>query len=302
MKALNGVVGALVTPFGEDGRVARKDMASIAEYMIDDCDAISVLGAEVSEYRMLSPQLRRELLVENLAALAPRMRTLAGVSADTTAEVIELAELAAVAGAEFAQMLLPVRPYGGNASRAEVIRFVETVASRSPLPIVLYHHPGLGSDPALDVLVEACSIDNVVAIKDSSRDISRNLRAVEEIQMAGHAQYLGTIQPMLAIMASGGAGAMTPPPLTRIAAGIRDAVRGGDLPRAGQLQSLISVFPAKWASAGLMPACKAALEFFGVPGGNLADTYAPVDLQTKLEIEAVLETWKIVLDNGIKEG
>src|SRR5699024_5801895 len=76
------------------------------------------------------------------------------------------------------------------------------------LPVVLYHHPVVGSDPSFDTIVEAAKLPGVVGIKDSSRNIARCLRAVQEIQREGHAQYLGTMQPMLAVLLSGGGGAM----------------------------------------------------------------------------------------------
>ncbi|GAB3200896.1 hypothetical protein GCM10027062_21630 [Nocardioides hungaricus] len=289
---LQGVVGALLTPFAPSGEVARPTLERLYDFMVPHCDSVSVLGAEVSEYAMLSPALRRGLLAESVRALASRTTVLAGVSAPTPAEVLDLTELAAGAGAHFAQVLLPSRPAGGPPSAGETIAFVEAVASRSPLPVVLYHHPGRGCDPDFATLVEACSVDNVVAMKDSSRDISRNLRAVEEIQKAGHAQYLGTIQPMLAIMLSGGAGAMTPAGLTLVAAAIRDALAAGDLALAGRMQTLIGRFPAAWGKYGLMPLAKAALECLGIPMGTPAYPYDAVPEDLRPEIKNIIATWE----------
>jgi 4-hydroxy-tetrahydrodipicolinate synthase len=291
VEPLTGVVGALLTPFGPDNRIDRDALTSEYEFLSSHCDAVSVLGAEVSEYRMLAPGVRRELLAEAVTALRGRVRVLAGVSAPTVPEVLELCELAAASGAELAQLLLPARPYGGAATESELLGFVEAVAVRSPLPLVLYHHPGLGADPVFGALVACCATPNVVAIKDSSRDISRNLRAVAEIQQAGHAQYLGTIQPMLAIMLAGGAGAMMPPPLTLVGAAIRDSVAAGDLAAASRAQRLVARFPAAWSQHGLLPLAKAAMHELGRPLGAPAEPYRPVPDAVADAIREELARW-----------
>ena len=288
---LAGVVGALLTPFAADGAVDAARLDRLADFLAPHCDAVSVLGAEVSEYRMLPGRTRRELLARMAAALRDRTTVVAGVSSPRVAEVLELAELAATAGADYAQVLLPNRPYGGPPAHGEVLAFVEAVAARSPLPVVIYHHPGQGADPAFETLTAACAIDNVVAMKDSSRDISRNLRAVEEIQHAGHAQYLATIQPMLAVLLSGGAGAMMPPPITLVGAAIRDAVAAGDLARAGRMQRLIGRFPGAWGKHGLLPLVKAALAVGGQPCGDPAPPYEAVPAAVLAGIKQVVAEW-----------
>jgi 4-hydroxy-tetrahydrodipicolinate synthase len=174
----------------------------------------------------------------------------------------------------------------------ETLAFVEEVAAASPLPLVLYHHPGRGADPAFETIVAACQVPNVAAIKDSSREISRNLRAVEEIQKAGHAQYLATVQPMLAVMVAGGAGAMMPAGITLVGAAIRDAVRDGDLERAGRMQSLVARFPAAWSKYGLLPLAKAALEMLGTPVGAPARPYEPVPEAVLTQIKPVIDQWE----------
>lgn len=300
MTKLEGVVGALLTPFHDEGGVDRVRLEKLCDFMTPHCDAVSVLGAEVSEYLMLTPQLRRELLTETVGKLRDQTTVLAGVSAPTPAEAIELAGIAADAGAHYAQVLLPSRPYGGPPTAGETLAFVEEVAAASPLPLVLYHHPGRGADPAFETLVEACQLPNVAAMKDSSRDISRNLRAVEEIHKAGHAQYLATIQPMLAVMLGGGAGAMMPAGITLVGAAIRDAVRDGDLERAGRMQSLVGRFPATWSKYGLLPLAKAALEALGTSVGAPAPPYEPVPAAVQTHIKDVVAQWENELPKYVR--
>jgi dihydrodipicolinate synthase/N-acetylneuraminate lyase len=137
-----------------------------------------------------------------------------------------------------------------------------------------------------------CAVPGVVAIKDSSRNVARVLRAVDEIQHAGHAQYLGTYQPLHTSLGAGGAGAMTPPPATLVAAGIRDAVAAGDLPRAFELQRLVHVFPVRWtARHGLAAVMKTAATHLGLPLGEPAPRASAVPAADAAEIARALRDW-----------
>jgi 4-hydroxy-tetrahydrodipicolinate synthase len=265
---LHGVIGAVLTPFRPDGTVDQDVLRDEVELLVQHCDALSVLGAEASEYRTLDPAVRRELL-----------RTIIG---DQRGE----------AGATHAQVLVPRRSWGGEPTAAELVAFAERVVEDAPLPVVLYHNPGHGSDPALETLVAMCAVPGVVAIKDSSRNVARVLRAVEEIQHAGHARYFGTIQPLLTVLSSGGAGAMTPPPATLVAAGIRDAVAVGDLARAAELQRLVSRFPVSWTPRhGLAAVMKVALDELGLPFGVPAPLASAVPPGEVAAIAEALADW-----------
>jgi 4-hydroxy-tetrahydrodipicolinate synthase len=289
---LRGVIGAALTPFTANGDVDDARLAGELELLIEHCDAISLLAAEVSEYRALRPSVRRDALRRAIAFVGGRRPVLAGVTAGSLPETAELAELAADAGADLAQVLLPCRTWGGEPSGAELVRFVEAVVDASPLPVVLYHNPGHGADPSLEALIEACAVDGVVAVKDSSRNVARVLRAVEQIHRAGHAAYFATIQPLLTVLQSGGAGAMTPPPATLVAARIRDAVDEGDLRLAAELQRGIALFPGRWSGHhGLAPVMKAAAAELGLALGDPAPPFMPVPEADRVAIAEAIATW-----------
>lgn len=289
---LHGVVGAVLTPFAADGRVDDAALARQIDLLAGHCDALSVLGAEASEYRALAPADRRATLRRAIELVDGRLPVLAGVTATSPAETAELAELAADAGARYAQALVPRRVWGAEPDGEELARWATATVAASPLPVVLYHNPGHGSDPSLEALVAACAVDGVAAIKDSSRHVARILRAIEEIEHAGHARYLGTIQPLVTVLLSGGAGAMTPPPATLVAAAIRDAVAAGDLGRAGALQRLVAQVPGRWtARFGLGPVMKVAADHLGLPLGAPAFPTAPVPEPEAAAIRAALAGW-----------
>jgi 4-hydroxy-tetrahydrodipicolinate synthase len=281
---LRGVVGACLTPFTEDGSVNGRALERELHFLAGHCDAVSVLGAEVSEYRMLSDAERRRWLREGVAAVAGRVPVVAGASSPRMGEVLELAECAAAAGADFIQVLMPRRPWGPEASTGELLAYYERVAEASPLPVVAYHNPGYGSDPPWDAFPRLAEIDRVVAFKESSRDLSKIVRMVEAVDRAGKAAYLTTMQPLLATLLQGGSGAMMPGPATLIGAEVVAAHRAGDLHRAAAAQRRFAEFPGRWRQYGLAPVMKCALGHLGIDVGARTDPFVGVSEQDSKDI------------------
>jgi len=174
------------------------------------------------------------------------------------------------------QVLMPLRPWGGQPTIAELMEFFTQVASASPLPVVCYHNPGPGADPPQDAFVKISEIHNVRYFKESSRDITKISRLIEQIDLAGRGHYFTTMQPLLATLSMGGSGATMPPPGTRIGAQVVRAFRAGDLERARYWQRSFALFPGKWAAYGLPPVMKSAMKHFGVDIGEPSRPYSPV--------------------------
>jgi 4-hydroxy-tetrahydrodipicolinate synthase len=297
---LQGVVGAALTPFASGGGIDASALAAQVDLLTEHCQVVSLFGAEVSEYRVLTAQQRRDGLRAAIELVDGRRPVLAGVSSSSIAEVAELAELAATSGADAAQLLLPSRDWGGEPTTGELVAFVEAAVAASPLPIVAYHNSGWGADPSIDALIAVTAIDGVIGVKDSSRNVSRVLRLSAEIEGTGQARYLTTIQPLLTTLLAGGAGAMMPPPGTLIGARIVAAVAAGDLAAAAEHQRAIARFPAQWTGKyGLAPVMKAALGHLGLAVGPPAN---PASALPAPDLEALgheLDRWPLLLPHTV---
>ena len=273
-----------MTPFGEDDRVNYEALKREIDFIVADCDALSIAAVEAAEYTMLSREDRKELLRIGTEMVDKRLPVLIGCSSPSAREVIELAEYGAGIGGDMAQVLMPLRPWGGQPTIAELMEFFTQVASASPLPIVVYHNPGPGADPPNDAFVKISEINNVRYFKESSRDITKISRLIEQIDLAGKGYYFTTMQPLLATLMMGGSGATMPPPGTRIGAQVVKAFRAGDLERARYWQRCFALFPGKWGAYGLPPVMKSALKHFGVDIGEPARPYAPVSPRDHAQI------------------
>ena len=299
---IRGIIGAALTPFTEDGRVDYDALAREIEFLAADCDAISVAAVEASEYTVLSLQDRKEVMRRATEIVNKRVPVILGASSHSIDTILDLAEHAAAVGGDLIQVLMPIRPWGGQPTIADLIQFFTEVASVSPLPIVAYHNPGPGADPPLDAFVRLSEINKVDYFKESSRDITKITRLIEQIQLAGKANYFTTMQPLLTTLMMGGAGATMPPPGTRIGARVVRAFREGDIDRARYWQRCFTLFPGKWGAYGLPPIMKSALKHFGVDIGDPARPYAPVSPRDHAQIGQFLTQIGILGDGEPDEA
>lgn len=286
---LRGIVAACLTPFDADGKVDYVALGRQIEFLIPDADAITIAAVEASEYSVLSPEDRRELLRQGARMVDGRLPVVLGASSPRMATVAVLAELAADERADYIQVLAPHRPWGGEPNAAELISYFEAVQSISPLPIVAYHNPACGADPSIETWIRLSELQGVSAIKESSRDISKIGRMIEGVEAPGNAAYLTTMQPLLATLLLGGAGGTMPPPGTRIGARVVAAVRAGDFDGARAWQRVFNEFPARWSRYGLPPVMKSAMTHFGVDIGDPHPPFQAVSKQDHLAIGEYLE-------------
>src|ERR1044071_2207925 len=171
-KPIKGIIGACLTPFDDNDRVNFAALEKEINFLVVDCDAVSIAAVEAAEYTMLSREERKQLLRIGTQMVDKRVPVLLGCSSPSPREVIELAEYAATVGGDLIQVLMPLRPWGGQPTIAELMEFYTQVASASPLPVVCYHNPGPGADPPQDAFVKISEIDNIRYFKESSRDRS----------------------------------------------------------------------------------------------------------------------------------
>ncbi|MBI2992015.1 MAG: dihydrodipicolinate synthase family protein, partial [Deltaproteobacteria bacterium] len=107
---IKGIIGACLTPFGPDERVNYQALEREIDFLVADCDAISVAAVEAAEYTMLSREERKELLRVATQMVGKRKPVILGASSPSPREVIELAEYAAGVGGDLVQVLMPLRP------------------------------------------------------------------------------------------------------------------------------------------------------------------------------------------------
>lgn len=260
-----------LTPYTAAGAVDWPALQAQVNYIVETCRATQIVaaGVEAQEYQYLDLATRRELIRRTVEFTAGRVPVMVGISHPDPGACAELAHLARDLGATAVQLLAPLRPFGGAPTDQDLVRYFQAVAEQIDLPIVLYLNAGPGADVGIAGTIALARLPQVTMIKESSRDLARISRLIVEIDHAGHARYLTTMQMLLPTIMLGGSGATMPAPAAEIARGIIDRWEAGDARGAAELQLQFALFPARWMHRGLTPTMKAALKLIGVPAGEM---------------------------------
>ncbi|EPE08727.1 dihydrodipicolinate synthetase [Ophiostoma piceae UAMH 11346] len=108
-----------------------------------------VLGSNAETF-LLNREERIALLKAAREAVGPDFPIMAGVSGHSTSQVLEFINDAKDAGADYGLLLSPAY-FGGKASPPNMVAgFFDDVATKSPLPIVVYNFPGVTPGVDLD--------------------------------------------------------------------------------------------------------------------------------------------------------
>jgi dihydrodipicolinate synthase/N-acetylneuraminate lyase len=181
---LDGIFAAVTTPFYSDERIYfRKIEANMARYSRGLLAGMLVLGS-TGEAVMLDDEESRQVLRIAAGASAPEKILIAGVGRESVGATVSLAE----AAAEYRYDAILVRPpsyYAGQMSPAAVRNYFESVADRSPLPVVLYNIPKfVPYQIPIELVAELAGHPNIIGIKDSSGSVERIEQTVAATQTA----------------------------------------------------------------------------------------------------------------------
>src|SRR3989338_9130880 len=97
---IKGIIGACLTPFGEDERVNFDALKREIDFIVADCDAISIAAVEAAEYTILSRDELKELLGIATEMVHKGKPGMLGASNPPPREEIELAEYAGKVGGD----------------------------------------------------------------------------------------------------------------------------------------------------------------------------------------------------------
>lgn len=275
-----GRVGvAMVTPFGEDGRINVDQARRLAAHLVDNGIDSLVVSGTTGEAPTTTVEEKAELLKAVKDEVGDRARICAGVGTNNTAVTIELACQAAEIGAD---SLLVVTPYYSKPSQEGVYAHFAAVAGATDLPICVYDIPGRSGIPiTADTLRRLAELPTIRAVKDAKGDLGLGAELIRETGLAWYSGDDPLNLPWLTLGASGFisvVGHAAPKALAELYTSFEE----GDLSRAREINATI-LTPLTHAQARLGGAtmAKAALKLQGIDCG---DTRLPVLAASEQEI------------------
>ena len=196
---------AIATPFDERG-INFEEYKKLVEFQIvQGTDAIIVCGT-TGESSTMSNTEKEDLIKFTVDIVDKRIPVIAGTGGNNTASVIELSKYAETVGADG---LLVVTPYYNKTTQQGLVSHYTAIANSVSLPIILYNVPsrtGLNITP--ETYLELSKIENIVAVKEASGNISQ-VAKIAELCGDNLNIYSGNDDQVLPILSLGGLGVIS---------------------------------------------------------------------------------------------
>lgn len=196
---------AIITPFTEDG-VNFEEFGKMIEFQIENgADAIIVCGT-TGESSTMTLEERKETIKFAVEKANKRVPIIAGTGGNCTKNVIEMTKFAESVGVDAA---LVVTPYYNKTTQTGLIEHYKVVAGATKLPIILYSVPSrTGVNIAPETCLELSKIENIVAIKEASGNLSQ---VAEIANLCGEELniYSGNDDQITPILSVGGIGVIS---------------------------------------------------------------------------------------------
>ncbi len=167
---------ALITPFQTDGSVDFAALKRLVEYQLQHGADFLCILATTGETPCLTKEEKQEIKNTVVETNKGRVPILMGCGGNNTAAVVEEIKTTDWKGING---ILSVCPYYNKPSQEGLYQHFKTIASASPLPIVLYNVPGrTGINlQAATTLRLANDCENIIGIKEAAG----SLEQVDEI-------------------------------------------------------------------------------------------------------------------------
>ena len=228
-----GVIPAITTPFDSNLNVDHDFLAKHAAWLIDsECTGLVALGS-LGEAATL--RFDEKIAILRTLVGAASTPVVAGISALSTSEAVDLAKAAEQAGCQ-GLMVLPQYVYKGD-WRENSAHF-RAVIRATKLDCMLYNNPvAYGVDVLPDQMRELCDESNLVAVKESSTDV-RRVTAIRALLDDRLALFVGVDDVIVEGIAAGAvgwiAGLVNSHPV--------ESVRLFDLASAGQTKEAFELY------------------------------------------------------------
>lgn len=205
MSLFKGSGVAIVTPFNDEG-IDLKKLEELLEWHIESgTDAIIICGT-TGEASTMTEQERKDAIKLTVDVVKKRIPVIAGTGNNCTQSSVDMSKWAESVGVDG---LLVITPYYNKTTQKGLVEHFKAVASEVKIPIIAYNVPGrTGMNIQPKTLKELCEIENIVAIKEASGDISQiaEMKALcrDKIDI-----YSGNDDQVIPILSVGGIGVIS---------------------------------------------------------------------------------------------
>jgi len=292
MTLFKGSGVAIVTPFNETG-VDFKKLEELLEWQIKSgTDAIIVCGT-TGEASTMTDKEKKETIKCTVDVVNKRIPVIAGTGSNCTQDAIDMSIWAQSVGVDG---LLVITPYYNKTTQKGLIEHFKAISSKVTKPIIIYNVPSrTGLNILPKTLKQLCTIENIVAVKEASGDISQ---IAQVAAMCGNKLdiYSGNDDQTIAIMALGGLGVISvlanviPTDISKMAHLFLDGKNSEALDM--QLKSL-ALNSAVFIETNPIP-IKTAMNLMGMNAGNLRLPLCDMSEENKNILIKEMKDYKLI--------
>ena len=282
---------AIVTPF--DGYTTNYDaLGELIEWHIaEGTDAIIICGTTGEASTM--PDSEHLATIEyTVKKAAGRIPVIAGTGSNETRHAVELSKRAEELGVDG---LLQVTPYYNKTTQKGLVAHFSAIANAVKVPIILYNVPSrTGVNISIPVLKELAKLENIVAIKEASGNISYTAQVAAEVPELYI--YSGNDDMIVPVMSLGGKGVISvlANVMPKETHNMCQAYIDGDCATATKMQiELLDLVNALFIEVNPIPV-KTALKLMGKNVGNLRLPLVDMADDTLAKLKAIMQKHALI--------
>ncbi len=287
-----GSIVAIVTPF-KNGAVDVETLRQLVEFQIEGgIDAIVPCGT-TGEASTLDYDEHLLVVKTVVDQVKKRVPVIAGTGSNSTAEAIELTQLAKETGVDGC---LLVTPYYNKPTQEGLYLHYKAVAEAVAIPQILYNVPGrTGVNMLPETVARLAPIKNIVAIKEATGSLQQ---ASEVLALCG--DQLDVLSgddfitfPMMACGAKGVISVLANI-MPKAVGDLTDAFYAGDLDKARKLHlDTLKISNAMFIESNPVPV-KTALGLMGKCSDEVRLPLCPMSAANKAKLEAILKEYQLI--------
>ncbi|MCL6266146.1 dihydrodipicolinate synthase family protein [Flagellimonas myxillae] len=169
-----GVMPAVTTKFTNDDQLDLNMFSVNIRAQLDAGVHGIILGGTLGEASTLEDEEKKILVRHTVDLVDGKVPVIMNIAEQSTKKAIETAALAKEQGAAGLMMLPPMRY---KSTDEETVAYFKAVADSTTLPIMIYNNPvDYKIEVTLEMFDELLKLDNIQAVKESTRDITNIIR------------------------------------------------------------------------------------------------------------------------------
>ena len=301
-RALSGLIPPLVTPLLDADQLDVDGTRRLVDHVVEGgVHGVFILGT-TGEGTSLTQQLRYQFVELVSETLEGRVPLLVGITDTSMVAAIDLAEQCYAAGAA---ALVTAAPYYLPMSQQDLIRYTDELATRLPLPLMLYNMPSCTKTAYdLDTVRRLSQHPNIIGVKDTSGDLDY----FSEVAKLANASddftlLIGPEEKLAKSIELGGHGGVCGGAnfFPRLYVSLYEATTRGDSERAHQLQDAVHrvskhLYNVSDSGARVLQGVKTALQELGICSGVVAPPFRTYDDSERKSVRDALAMLRPLID------